>query len=49
MVEQLSNWKGSRGGRFERVATVAWIIKKLKLQKQLGDLYQEIVDRVEYD
>ena len=49
MVEQLKLWKGSSGGRFQRVATVAWIIKKMGVNKQLADLYEEITMRIDED
>lgn len=48
MVKQLSLWKNGRG-RFQRVATVAWIIHTMKLKDKLKSLYDEIIDRIDND
>lgn len=46
--KQLNLWKG-RKGRFEKVATIAWVISKLKLFKYHKELYEEIAERVSND
>lgn len=38
MIKELSKWKNGRG-RFQKVATVAWIINKLKLKDKLRGLF----------
>ena len=38
IVKQLNLWKG-RKGRFDKVATVAWVINRLDLMKELKPLY----------
>lgn len=49
LIKQLKSWEGDCGGRFQRVATVAWIIRKMGLRKYVGDLYEEIIRRVDED
>lgn len=46
--KQLNLWKG-RKGRLEKVATISWVISKLKLFKYHKELYEEIAERVSND
>ena len=48
IIEELKKWEGG-SGRFQKIATVAWIIRKLKLEKKLHNLYEEIVRRIADD
>ena len=41
IVNQLKKWSG-RKGRFDKIATIAWTIKQLSLEKELKELYLEI-------
>ena len=49
IIQQLKHWENSRQGRMEKIVTVAWIIKKLKIRKYLSGLYGEIIERVRED
>ena len=46
--KQLDLWKG-REGRFEKIASIAWVIKKLNLFKRHQELYHEIAQRMAND
>lgn len=45
---ELKKWEGT-SGRFTKIATVAWIIRKLSLEDKLMPLYEDIVRRVDED
>ena len=46
--KQLELWKGGKG-RFDKVATVAWVIKRLNLTSYHSELFMEIANRVAED
>jgi hypothetical protein len=48
MVKELNLWKNG-GGRFQRVASVAWVISRANLKGELKGLYDEIVERIDND